>query len=78
VTFADICGHLFLLDEIRAGESRRARQRAGHRRLRNDHLHADIDLVDQRQVLGAFGVLDFIDADGVDLVDSARLVTSRT
>ena len=25
-----------------------------------------IDLVDQRQVLVAFGVLDFIDADGVD------------
>jgi hypothetical protein len=27
---------------------------------------AEIDLVDQRQVFMAFGVLDFIDADGVD------------
>ena len=30
---------------------------------------AEIDLVNQRQVLVAFGVLDFIDADGVDLAE---------
>jgi hypothetical protein len=28
--------------------------------------HADIDLINQRQVFVAFGVLDFIDADSVD------------
>ena len=28
---------------------------------------AQIDLIDQRQVLVAFRILDFIDADGVDL-----------
>ena len=28
---------------------------------------ADIDLVDQRQIFVAFGVLDFVNADGVDL-----------
>src|SRR5215470_4826662 len=33
--------------------------------------HADIDLIDQRQVLVAFGVLDFIHADGVDLAQLA-------
>jgi len=27
----------------------------------------EIDLINQRQVLVAFGVLDFIDADGIDL-----------
>src|SRR5215813_9445735 len=34
---------------------------------------ADIDLVDQRQVLMASGVLDFIDANGVDLTERAVL-----
>ena len=34
---------------------------------------AEIDLVDQRQVLVAFGVLDFIDSDGVDLAERAML-----
>ena len=34
---------------------------------------AEIDLIDQRQVLVAFGVLDFIDADGVDLAERAVL-----
>src|SRR5215468_5673813 len=33
--------------------------------------HADIDLIDQRQVFVAFGVLDFIHADGVDLAQFA-------
>src|SRR5215471_13107117 len=33
--------------------------------------HADIDLIDQRQLFVAFGVLDFIHADGVDLVQLA-------
>jgi len=28
----------------------------------------EIDLINQRQVLVAFGVLDFIDADGIDLL----------
>jgi hypothetical protein len=28
---------------------------------------ADVDLIDQRQILVALGVLDFIDADGVNL-----------
>ena len=31
---------------------------------------ADIDLVDQRQVLVAFGVLDFVHSDGVDLAQN--------
>ena len=30
---------------------------------------AEIDLINQRQILVAFGVLDFIDADGVDLAE---------
>ena len=30
---------------------------------------AEIDLIDQRQVLVPFGVLDFVDADGVDLAE---------
>ncbi len=30
---------------------------------------AEIDLINQRQVLVAFGVLDFIDADGIDLAE---------
>jgi hypothetical protein len=34
---------------------------------------ADVDLIDQGQVLVAFGVLDFIDADGVDLAECAVL-----
>jgi len=34
---------------------------------------ADVDLVDQGQVLVAFGVLDFIDANGVDLTERAML-----
>ncbi len=29
----------------------------------------EIDLVDQRQVFVAFGVLDFVDSDGVDLAE---------
>ncbi len=36
---------------------------------------AEIDLIDQRQVLVAFGVLDFIDADGVDLAERPVLQT---
>jgi hypothetical protein len=34
---------------------------------------ADIDLIDQRQILVALGVLNFIDADGVDLAEHAVL-----
>jgi hypothetical protein len=34
---------------------------------------ADVDLVDQGQVLVAFGVLDFIDANGIDLTERAML-----
>ena len=34
---------------------------------------ANIDLVYQRQILAAFGVLDFIDANGVDLAERAVL-----
>ena len=34
---------------------------------------ANSDLVDQRQILAAFGVLDFIDANGVDLAERAVL-----
>jgi hypothetical protein len=34
---------------------------------------ADIDLIDQRQILVAFGVLNFIDADRVDLAEHAVL-----
>ena len=34
---------------------------------------ADVDLVHQRQILVAFGVLDFIDADGVDRAEHAVL-----
>jgi hypothetical protein len=34
---------------------------------------ADIDLIDQRQIFVALGVLDFIDADGVDLAEHAVL-----
>ena len=34
---------------------------------------ADVDLVDQCEVLVASGVLDFIDADGVDLTERAVL-----
>jgi hypothetical protein len=32
---------------------------------------AEIDLIDQRQVFVAFGVLDFIDSDGTDLAERA-------
>ena len=32
-----------------------------------------IDLVNQRQVLVAFGVLDFVDSDGVDGAECAML-----
>jgi hypothetical protein len=32
---------------------------------------ADIHLIDQRQILVAFGVLNFIDADRVDLAEHA-------
>ena len=38
---------------------------------------AEIDLIDQRQILVPFGVLDFIDADGVDLTERAVLQTPR-
>src|SRR5215469_13624416 len=38
---------------------------------------ADVDLVDQGQVLVAFGVLDFIDANGVDLTERAMLQSPR-
>src|SRR5580700_3750014 len=31
--------------------------------------HAEVDLVDQRQVLMPFGVLDLVDSDGVDLAE---------
>jgi hypothetical protein len=34
---------------------------------------ADIDLVDQRQILVAFGVLDFVNADSVDLAQRSVL-----
>jgi len=34
---------------------------------------AEIDLVDQRQVLVTLGVLDFVDADCVDLAQCAML-----
>jgi hypothetical protein len=34
---------------------------------------ADVDLVNQRQILVAFGILNFIDADGVDLAKYAVL-----
>ena len=33
--------------------------------------NVEIDLVNQRQVLVAFGVLDLVDSDGVDLAESA-------
>jgi len=33
---------------------------------------ADVDLIDQGQVLVVFGVLDFIDADGVNLPRGVR------
>ena len=36
---------------------------------------ADVDLIDQGQVLVAFGVLDFIDADGVDLAERSVFQT---
>jgi len=36
---------------------------------------ADVNLVDQRQILVAFGVLDFIDADGVDLAKRSGCVS---
>jgi len=32
-------------------------------------VYAQIDLVNQRQVLVIFGVLDFIDPDGIDLAE---------
>ena len=34
---------------------------------------AEIDLVNQRQILVAFGILDLIDSDGVDLAEHAVL-----
>ena len=33
----------------------------------------EIDLINQRQILVAFGVLDLVDADGVDLAEHAML-----
>ncbi len=33
--------------------------------------HAEIDLVNQRQVLVTFGVLDLIDSDGIDPTELA-------
>src|ERR1700693_4467492 len=38
---------------------------------------AEIDLINQRQVLVPFGVLDFIDPDGVDLTERAVLQSER-
>src|SRR5437763_6138185 len=34
---------------------------------------AEIDLVNQRQILVPFGMLDLVDADGVDLTEDPRL-----
>ncbi len=34
---------------------------------------AEIDLINQRQILVAFGVLDFIDSDGIDLAEQPVL-----
>ena len=36
---------------------------------------ADIDLIDQCQILVPLGVLDFVDADGVDLTEHPMLQT---
>lgn len=33
--------------------------------------NVEVDLINQRQVLVAFGVLDLVDSDGVDLAESA-------
>src|SRR5258705_7992205 len=38
---------------------------------------AEVDLIDQRQVLVAFGVLDLIDSDGVDLTERAVRQSKR-
>jgi hypothetical protein len=37
----------------------------------------EIDLIDQRQILVAFGVLDFVNADGVDLAKHPVLQAVR-
>ena len=37
--------------------------------------HPEIDLINQRQVLVAFGILDFIHADGVDSPERTMLQT---
>jgi hypothetical protein len=37
---------------------------------------AEIDLIDQCQILVAFGVLDFIDADGVDLAERTAVAAT--
>src|SRR5580658_3376801 len=39
--------------------------------------HAEVDLIDQREVLVPFGVLDFIDSDGIDLTERAMLQSER-
>jgi hypothetical protein len=39
--------------------------------------NAEIDLIDQRQVFVAFGILDFIDAEGVDPAEFAVLQAPR-
>jgi hypothetical protein len=37
---------------------------------------AEIDLIDQCQILVALGVLDFIDADGVDLAERTAVAAT--
>jgi len=41
-------------------------------------VNADRDLVDQRQVLVALGVLDFVHPDGIDLSQNSVLVAQVT
>ena len=31
--------------------------------------NAEIDLINERQILVAFGILDFVDSDSIDLVE---------
>ena len=44
---------------------------------RNHTCDAQIDLINQCQLLVPFGVLDFIDADGVDLAERPMFQTPR-
>src|SRR4051794_35638898 len=39
--------------------------------------NVEVDLINQRQVLVAFGVLDLVDSDGVDLAERAVLQSER-